>query len=278
MLTEAGFPQSDMLWVATPPRPTRKHRQGDTGTTLHDTVLWRRTLFHFSRASDRLLCRLVVALGRRQITSIYGLENIACDRDPFIAVSNHNHRLDAIILPTTLIFFRDGKTLHFIADWPILTMPLAGQLLRRSGAIISPHKRAKIAAVNRFHDRLTADTSPLEQARERILSGASVGVFPEGTMNRNPQRLLRGNRGAAHLSLTTGAPIVPIGVRFPDHDPNKPIGDLARMSVHIGSPMTPHNPTARPTREETRHWHETMMAAISRLSGKRPHHQGDLTR
>lgn len=233
--------------------------------------MWTRTLFHLPRASDRLLCRLVVAVARRQITSIFGLENIACDRDPFIAVCNHNHRLDAVVVPTTLIFFRDGKKVHFIADWPILTIPGAGLLLRRGGAIVSPHKRAKLAAANRFKAQLTRNAAPLEQATAHLEAGRSVGVFPEGIMNRNPNRLLKANHGAALLSLRTGVPVVPIGIRFPNHDPDCAINDLARMSVHIGAPMTPPQSTTDSSIEDVRHWHDTVMLAISRLSGKRLH-------
>ena len=41
--------------------------------------------------------------------------------------------------------------------------------------------------------------------------GEVVGLFPEGTRSRDGL-LHRGHSGAAHLALTTGAPIVPLGI------------------------------------------------------------------
>jgi 1-acyl-sn-glycerol-3-phosphate acyltransferase len=96
-----------------------------------------------------------------------------------------------------------------------------------------------------------------------------VGIYPEGTVNRDPRRLLAGRGGAARLSLETGAPIVPVGIRFPGAAPGAPISDRAAMEVHIGAPLRP--PQRAPmsaTPREVRAWHAVVMREISRLSGK----------
>ncbi|HEX5845869.1 MAG TPA: hypothetical protein VFY53_06225, partial [Rhodoplanes sp.] len=43
--------------------------------------------------------------------------------------------------------------------------------------------------------------------------------------NRDPHRLLAGRRSAALLSLERGVPVVPVGIRFPRAEPNRPIRD-----------------------------------------------------
>ena len=49
------------------------------------------------------------------------------------------------------------------------------------------------------------------QVGEVLGRGEVVGLFPEGTRSRDGL-LHRGHSGAAHLALTTGAPIVPLGI------------------------------------------------------------------
>ena len=49
------------------------------------------------------------------------------------------------------------------------------------------------------------------QVEDILDRGQVVGLFPEGTRSRDGL-LHRGHSGAAHLALTTGAPIVPVGI------------------------------------------------------------------
>jgi 1-acyl-sn-glycerol-3-phosphate acyltransferase len=49
------------------------------------------------------------------------------------------------------------------------------------------------------------------QVGEVLERGEVVGMFPEGTRSRDGL-LHRGHSGAAHLALTTGAPLVPVGI------------------------------------------------------------------
>ena len=55
----------------------------------------------------------------------------------------------------------------------------------------------------------------LDEISEVLEEGHLVGLFPEGTRSRDG-RLHRGHVGAAHLALSTGAPIVPIGLEGTD--------------------------------------------------------------
>jgi 1-acyl-sn-glycerol-3-phosphate acyltransferase len=94
-----------------------------------------------------------------------------------------------------------------------------------------------------------------------LLSGASVGIFPEGKVNRDPHVLLRGRLGAARLSLETGVPVVPAGLR-PVSTPAGP------MSIEIGAPLTPPSMAAGVDGDDVRAWHAQIMSAIAVLSGK----------
>ncbi len=111
---------------------------------------------------------------------------------------------------------------------------------------------------------------PLERARRHLAAGRSIGIFPEGQINRDPGRLLRGRRGTARLSLETGAPVVPVGIRFPGAEPGRAIRDGALMELCIGAPLLPPQPVHEPpSLAMVTEWHAAIMSEIARLSGKR---------
>src|SRR5262245_44051011 len=114
----------------------------------------------------------------------------------------------------------------------------------------------------------------LTRARAHLASGRSVGIFPEGTVNRDPGWLLSGHRGAAYLSLATGTPVIPVGIRFPGSEHR--IADHARMQVTIGAPLVPpREHRRRPSHAELCQWHSAVMGEIGRLSGKTWSPEGD---
>jgi 1-acyl-sn-glycerol-3-phosphate acyltransferase len=82
--------------------------------------------------------------------------------------------------------------------------------------------------------------------------------------------LLRGHVGAARLSLQTGAPLVPMGITFPYNERSKRIPEFAKMSITIGSPVTPPETVSREhydsSYEQT--LHAILMQNIAELSGK----------
>jgi len=149
-------------------------------------------------------------------------------------------------------------------------IPFIGSYYRRSGSIIVTRKQARPRILNRLKPFFEQPLPAMTRALRKLQEGASVGVFPEGTINRNPKTLLRGSPSAARLSIESGAPIVPVGVRFPDHDPGELIGDLEKMVVEIGPPMTPPLSTEgkRASAADVREWHAELMHTLARLSGK----------
>jgi 1-acyl-sn-glycerol-3-phosphate acyltransferase len=89
------------------------------------------------------------------------------------------------------------------------------------------------------------DQGALDIAIETIRGGALAGIFPEGTVNPEPEAgLLRGRKGAARIALATDAPVVPVGIwgthaRWP-----KPGLHLRRpwrpvVAISYGEPIPP---------------------------------------
>jgi 1-acyl-sn-glycerol-3-phosphate acyltransferase len=220
------------------------------------------------QVADRMLVRSIVLASRRKLRSLDGLDYIAPERDPFILAANHSTRQEAILLPALLFLLRHGRRIHFMADWNFRMIPGVDLLYRRAGAITVARKHARPRLLNLVKPLFTDTISPMERARQHLIGGRSIGVFPEGTVNRDPLRLLRGRHGAARLSLETGVPIVPVGLRFPTVPGGAAIPEGSPMSIEIGEPLIPPAAAIPPAYAQLWAWHERVMTTIGRLSGK----------
>jgi 1-acyl-sn-glycerol-3-phosphate acyltransferase len=228
-----------------------------------------RPLPHLDAApGTRVICRLLSIWAVRHIRRVDGVEHIRPEHDPFILALNHSQRVEALIVPAFLIHQRDGRLIHFLADWNFLLVPLVATAFRASGTIVVGRKSARPRVLNALRRRLVPPTPPFARAAAVLAEGRAVGIFPEGTTNRDPERLLRGDSGAARLSLSTGVPVVPAGIRFPGHSGGGPVGALEPLELHIGVPLQPPQVGSRSDPAIVRAWHAEIMGAIARLSGK----------
>lgn len=223
----------------------------------------------FLQLSDRIVFRFIMLVARRQVVSISGIEHVQGPH-PFILALNHSTRREAVVVPAALIFHRGGNLIHFWSDWIFRLIPGVGMILRRSGTICVPTKRSRYRLLNWFKPLFTQPDPAFRQARVLLESRRPVGVFPEGTVNRDPSRLLPGRFGAARLSLETGVPVVPAGIRFPGLSEGRArVPERAAIEIHIGAPLNPPRcANGKPSFAEVRAWHSTIMSEIARLSGK----------
>ncbi|MDX1501675.1 MAG: lysophospholipid acyltransferase family protein [Thermoanaerobaculia bacterium] len=213
-----------------------------------------------------MVCRFGASLARRQVLELRGLHRVARERDPFVLALNHSQRLEAYALPALLIFHRGGHRIHFLADWAMTLVPLVSTIYKSGGVIMVHGKRPKLRLLRGLRSPSGGRTAAFSQARAKLDGGAPVGVFVEGTINRDPRRLLRGQTGAARLAMAAGVPVVPAGIRYAARSTRRPIGDLDRMTVDIGEPIPP--PRERGARA-LRDLHRRIMEEISLRSGKR---------
>lgn len=122
---------------------------------------------------------------------IRGLENLDPEK-PFVFMCNHQSNFDILVLFSALpVQFR------WIAKAELFKIPLFGHSMRGAGYISIERK-----------DRKKAIQS-LKQAAERIRSGVSVMIFPEGT--RSPDgNIGEFKKGGFILAYDAGVPIIPI--------------------------------------------------------------------
>jgi 1-acyl-sn-glycerol-3-phosphate acyltransferase len=174
-----------------------------------------------------------------------------------------------LLVPATLLLHRGGSRVHFLADWNFRLIPGVGLLYARAQVITVTRKSAKPRFLNMLKRLYQHPQSTLERARAHLAAGRAVGIFPEGEVNRHPTRLLRGRRGAARLSLETGVPVVPMGIRFPGRAPGRTFVMRSAMDLQIGAPLLPPGPIQQQASlSQVSAWHGVIMSEIARLSGK----------
>jgi len=213
---------------------------------------------------DRCLTKALCSATMPSFAAIRGLEHIGPECDPFVLALNHATRFEAVALPAMLMYHRGGRRVHFLADWNFQMIPGIGMLYRRSGAIVVMRKSARPRVLNALKPLFAPAEPSHVRALAHLRSGRSVGVYPEGTVNRDRGRLMRGRFGAARLSLEAGVPVVPGGIRIVGGSDRRPL-----LDVTFGAPLQPPPVTAETvTRADVRNWHSMIMTEISRLSGK----------
>jgi 1-acyl-sn-glycerol-3-phosphate acyltransferase len=126
-----------------------------------------------------------------------GLENVRAD-ETYVFISNHRSYLETAIVEAHL-----GRHVGIISKKELLKLPVAGRLM---GYI-------DMLAIDRSNPERAVAT--MREAVRRIHNGLSVVVFAEGT-RAMPGELLPFKKGAFHLAIESGAPIIPIVVKNSD--------------------------------------------------------------
>lgn len=205
------------------------------------TVFWalspRRRFYLYA-----LWCRMVVAWARISCGIRFRLEGTVPDTEqtPVVIVANHQSTWETIFLYSLL------EPVVPILKKELLDIPFWGWALRLQKPI----------AIDRSKPR-EATRSLLSQGRERLRSGLSILVFPEGT-RAAPGTIGRFSRSGAQLAASTGAPLVPIVHNAGDCWP--PRGWVKKpglIRVIIGEPLLSEGRTSRDLSEECDTWFET---------------------
>ena len=128
---------------------------------------------------------------------VTGLEYLDAETS-YVFASNHRSYLD-----TAALFRYAGKRMGLVAKKELLRAPVFGQGM----------SFVNIIAIDRTNpERALAS---MQRARDVMSNGYSFGVFVEGT-RAMPGELLPFKKGAFHLALQTGAPIVPVAIKNTD--------------------------------------------------------------
>ena len=188
---------------------------------------------------------------------VEGLDNVP-RTGPVIVASTHLSFADSLVIPIVA-----PRKVVFLAKADYFTgTGLKGAASRAwfGGLGMIPVDR----------DDTKAAIASLDTALEVLGRGEAFGIYPEGTRSRDG-RLYRGRTGVGHLALTSGAPVVPVGLQGTQD--LQPVGSrlprLAKVTIRFGEPLHFSGrfdgvPAGRARREIT----DEVMTAIQRLSGQ----------
>lgn len=111
-----------------------------------------------------------------------------------ILAANHRSFLDSIFIPLLV-----PRRVTFVAKAEYFDDPKTAWFFRAVGQI--PIRR----------EGGSASEGALAAARDVLADGGVFGIYPEGTRTRDGY-LHKGKTGVARLALSTGAPLVPVGM------------------------------------------------------------------
>jgi 1-acyl-sn-glycerol-3-phosphate acyltransferase len=188
---------------------------------------------------------------------VIGLENLPAS-GPLILASNHQSFIDSVVIPAVT-----PRPVNFLAKSDYFEgRGIKGRLIKEWFVTFG--------AMPVDRDDSRAAIASLDTALGVLAEGGAFGIYPEGTRSRDG-RLYRGRTGVAQLALTSGAPIVPVGLI--DTDRLQPVGSnrprLVRITVKFGEPIDVRGrydgvPPGKARREIT----DTVMADIQELTGQ----------
>lgn len=194
--------------------------------------------------------------------------------EPAVFALNHNNSFESLLVPVTLIYWRGGGLLHFLIDWMFLHIPVIGWVMRQCEPVPVYTKPARFRLGERHRRARLQEGSVVDACLARLAAGGSLGLFPEGTRNQDPGRLLRGRSGLGEIVLRSGVPVVPVGIHYPAAARLGRIPRLGRIVLRIGDPLdfpTEREQAAgdpRAWRDASRRVVARVMAALEELSGK----------
>ena len=175
--------------------------------------------YSFSSRALRLAAWAAFGIGAR--VSVLGRENIPA-HGPVIIAANHTHNMDPALI-------------GMIMPWPMRF--LAKRDLVTGGSAASRWIVNTWGVIPISRERL--DREALRYSRKYLQDGGAIGMFPEGTRSRDG-RLGKAMPGTAFLAVSSGAPILPIGIEGFVGMSNSPMQAVRRQraTMRIGPPVS----------------------------------------
>ena len=114
---------------------------------------------------------------------------------PAIVVCNHISYLDPLTFSHFL--YNNGRAPRYLGKESVFKIPVIGFIIKSAGQI--PVKRESRDAIQGY-----------EHAIAVLKAGHLLGVYPEGTLSRDPELWpMKGKTGVARLAMQTGVPVYP---------------------------------------------------------------------
>jgi 1-acyl-sn-glycerol-3-phosphate acyltransferase len=187
----------------------------------------------------RLWGKSILVVSRVKV-SVKGLSNID-PSGPYIYMSNHQSNFDIpVLLGHLTVQFR------WLAKMELFKIPIFGHAMRKAGYI----------SIDRYYRESAIES--LRVAANKIKSGVSVLIFPEGTRSRDG-KIRPFKKGGFVMAIDSGVPIVPVVITG-----TRAIMPKGKFRVYPGHvSMIIHKPISTST--YTRETKEALMESVRRV-------------
>jgi 1-acyl-sn-glycerol-3-phosphate acyltransferase len=113
-----------------------------------------------------------------------------------VFAANHISHFDPVVLG--FYIWECRRIPRFLGKASVFKVPILGRIITSAGQI--PVHRESAQAADAYRDAVAA-----------VERGECVGMYPEGTITRDPQLWpMTGKTGAARIALQTGCPVIPV--------------------------------------------------------------------
>jgi 1-acyl-sn-glycerol-3-phosphate acyltransferase len=190
---------------------------------------------------------------------------------PTVTGLDHVPRTGAVLLASNHLSFADSLVIPIVA--PRKVHFLAKSDYFAGGGIKGTLQKAWFEGMGMLpvdRDDPRAAIASLDTALQVLGRGDAFGLYPEGTRSRDG-RIYRGRTGVAHLALTAGVPVVPVGITGTEQ--LQPVGSrfprVVPVTVAFGKPIQVAGrydgvPLGKARRELT----DEIMRAIQAMTGQ----------
>lgn len=166
--------------------------------------------------------RVCLFLAGTSVTVI-GEENVPKDV-PVLYIGNHRSYFDILIT-----YIRVPRPTGYIAKKEMLRYPLLSNWMKNLHCLFLDRKDIK------------QGLKTILTAIEKVKSGISICIFPEGTRNRVNDTFMEFHEGSFKIAEKTGCPIIPMSINnsaqiFEDHIPKI---KKAHVVLEYGKPIYP---------------------------------------
>jgi 1-acyl-sn-glycerol-3-phosphate acyltransferase len=183
-------------------------------------------------------------------------------------VVSPNHISYADPLTFAHFLWDNGRAPRYLAKEAVFRIPIVGRIIAACGQI--PVYRESRDAARAFRDAVAA-----------VRAGECVGIYPEGTITRDPGLWpMAGKTGAARVALETGCAVIPVAQWGPQEilpPYSKRLRLLPRKTVHVlaGPPVDLEDLRGRPItsavlRTATDRILDAITAQLAELRGELP--------
>jgi len=157
-----------------------------------------------------------------------GVENLP-RTGPVIVVSNHISYVDPLLFGHFL--YKNGRAPRFLGKAAVFKVPIIGRVIAGSGQV--PVER-----------ETPGSAQALVHAIAFLQAGHCLGVYPEGTLTRDPNTWpMKAKTGIARLAIATQVPVIPVaqwGAQeiMPTYGKSMKLFPRTKVSIWAGEALT----------------------------------------